>query len=319
MITKPLQKTAELKQLEVLMPRLLKRDPSFQQLDRLYGKYSSGFYGESSLAYPFQLLNLNTALILYDLRLPWLNDYFQIDALLLTPKMGIIIEAKNFKGEITLNQSDQMIRCLDGEKSSYKSPLHQAAIQKRHLERYIARQGFPFIPIHTLVSFTHPNVILQFNQREPDIVDNHHLPLRIEELLQQQPVNYYTREKLKRLATMLKDNHTPKTYHVIEKYQINKSNIRNGVFCPVCKKVVMNRAHGYWFCPACKEKHRDAHIPALRAYALLYGPTITNQQARAFLQIKSSHVVKRLLANMELPYHGKTKGIVYSLQSLLDD
>lgn len=212
MITKPLQKTSELKQLEVLIPRLFQRDLSFQQLDSLFGKYSSGFYGEASLAYPFQLLNLNTALILYDLRLPWLNDYFQIDALLLTPKIGVIIEAKNFKGEITLNQSDQMIRTLDGEKKSYKSPLHQAAIQKRHLERYIARQGFPSIPIHTLVSFTHPNVILQFNQREPDIVDNHHLPLRIEELLQQHQVNHYTREKLKRLATMLKDNHTPSCY-----------------------------------------------------------------------------------------------------------
>lgn len=320
MITKPLKKTSELKQLEVLIPRLSQRDPSFQLLDSLYGKYASGFYGEASLAYPFQLLDLKRALILYDLRLPWLNDYFQIDALVLTPTIGIIIEAKNFKGEITLNQSDQMIRTINGEKNSYKSPLHQAAIQKRHLERYIARQGFSSLPLHTLVSFTHPNVILQFNQREPDIVDNHHLPVRIEELMQQNQVNCYTREKLKRLATMLKDNHTPKTYLVIEKYQINRRRIRDGVWCPYCSnKIIMNRAHGDWICPACKEKNKDAHVHALKEYALLFGPTITNQQARDFLQIKSSHVVKRLLANMKLAFVGKTKGIVYSLQSLLDD
>ncbi|WP_117149361.1 nuclease-related domain-containing protein [Paraliobacillus zengyii] len=291
----------------------------FQQLEHIYGKYASGFYGESSLAYPFQLLQLKYAFILYDLRLPCVSDYFQIDALLLTPRLGIIIEAKNFKGEITLNQSDQLIRTLGGEKSSYKNPLHQAAIQKRHLERYIMRNGFHSIPIHTLVSFTHPNVILQFNQREPDIVDNHHLSLRIDELLHQYQVNYYTKEQLKKLANKLKNNHTPKTYNVIEKYQINRSNIRNGVWCPVCKKVIMNRAHGYWICPACKVKNREAHIQALKEYALLFGSTINNRQAKAFLQLKSSHVVKRLLANMKLSYVGKTKGIVYSLLSLLDD
>ncbi|GGM32154.1 hypothetical protein GCM10011351_17890 [Paraliobacillus quinghaiensis] len=318
MIILPCEKTAELRQLEVLMARLMRRDPNFQKLDELYGKVSSGYFGESSLDYYLKLVDLDDAFILYGLRLPESGSYFQIDALILTSKICFIIEAKNFKGEISFNRAGQMIRTLDGISEAFSDPMAQAHAQKQRLQHYIMALGYTPLEIHCIVSFTHPKVILNLEENDTiDIMVNQHLPRRMDEVLYSRQKQSYQIEELRLLATILKKNHSPREYNVIEKYEINPFNIKKGVWCPSCKDVMLDRLHSNWSCPKCKSKNRNAQLNALQEYAILYNNQITNKEAREFLGLQSSSVTKRILHHPKIQKVGTTKDSYYILDGVI--
>ena len=75
----------------------------------------------------------------------------------------------------------------------------------------------------------------------------------------------------------------------------------------------MMRKWGKWLCGSCSFISRDAHFTALRDYALLIKPTITNRELRTFLHVESEYVATRLLNSLNVPYTGSTKDRVYHL------
>lgn len=322
MIIRPPEKTPLLKQLEVLLPRIDRSNPNFEKLDNLLGRETAGYFGETSLHYYFNLTDSEEALLLYGLRLPGKDNAFQIDALLLTRSVCFIVEAKNLKGTISFNQNDQMIRTVDQIPETYPNPEIQAAVQKRQLKELLAKHEFPVIPIHPIVTFTHPRVILHSDHKYDDILTNERLPDRINAVKNAHTKVVYQKRQLYKLAHFLNDKHQANHYFVAERYQIAYQQIRNGVWCPSCqsngKRNIMHRVKRYWYCPACHEKNNTAHIQALYEYALLFGTSITNKQARLFLGLESDSTVKRMLVNIGLESSGKTKGRVYYLDKLLE-
>ncbi|WP_162632658.1 nuclease-related domain-containing protein [Paraliobacillus zengyii] len=322
MIIRPPVKNPLLKQLEVLLPRLDRSNPNYEKLDNLLGRETAGYFGETSLDYYFNLTNIKETLLLYGLRLPAEANAFQIDALLLTRSICFIIEAKNMKGTITFNQNDQMIRTLDQISETFRNPEIQADVQKRQLREFLAKSGFPAIPIHPIVTFTHPRVILQSDQKYDDILTNERLPNRINAVKSAHAKVVYQKRQLDKLAHFLNKKHQANHYSVVERYQIPDQRIRKGVWCQSCQsnglRNIMHRIKRYWYCPICHEKNNTAHIQALREYAQLFGTSITNKQARQFLGLESESATKRILANLELSSTGKTKGRVYYLDRLLE-
>ncbi|WP_162880694.1 nuclease-related domain-containing protein [Paraliobacillus sediminis] len=322
MIIRPPEKTPLLKQLEVLLPRIDRSNPNFEKLDNLLGRETAGYFGETSLHYYFSLTDSEEALLLYGLRLQGKDNAFQIDALLLTGSVCFIVEAKNLKGTISFNQNDQMIRTLDQITETFPNPEIQAAVQRWQLSDFLAKHGFPAIPIHPVVTFTHPRVILQSDQKYDDILTNERLPSRINAIKSAHAKVVYQKQQLYKLAHFLNEKHQANHYFVIQRYQIAYHHIRRGVWCPSCqfngKRIIMHRIKRYWYCPACREKNNTAHIQALCEYALLFGTSITNKQARLFLGIESNSTAKRILINIGLETSGETKGRIYYLDKLLE-
>lgn len=315
-IIRPPEKTPLCGQLEVLLPRLNEQSPHYHPLHQLLGRETAGYYGETSLNYYLHLVETPDKLILYGLRLPGQHNAFQIDALLITAHCCIIIEAKNFKGEITFNPAGQMIRKIDDTAEVYTNPEIQANEQKRHLQHFLLANGFPALPIYALVSFTHPKVILQFEQHYDDILTNEQLPLRIRQLIQSN-TSTYSKVQLKKLANVLMKQHHPHTFSVIEKYNIPSDHIQKGVLCTGCSKEMMKRQHGSWYCFACSEKNPNAHIQALISYALLYGSWATNGKAREFLNLESPSSMQRIFKKLQLDHQGEHRGRKYDLSSLV--
>ena len=81
----------------------------------------------------------------------------------------------------------------------------------------------------------------------------------------------------------------------------------------IVRRLPMTRKWGMWVCGSCSFTSRDAHLMALRDYALLIKPTITNRELREFLQLESASVAVKLLSRLNLPYTGSTKDRVYHL------
>ncbi|RFU60026.1 hypothetical protein D0463_19050 [Bacillus sp. V59.32b] len=58
---------------------------------------------------------------------------------------------------------------------------------------------------------------------------------------------------------------------------------------------------------------KGAHVPSLKDFALLVGPTITNKQLREFLRLPSISIATKMLVAQKFKYSGSKKGRIYEL------
>ncbi|MCM3763950.1 hypothetical protein [Neobacillus niacini] len=70
---------------------------------------------------------------------------------------------------------------------------------------------------------------------------------------------------------------------------------------------------GPWVCIRCGTVSKDAHIQAIDDHFLLFGPTITNRELRAFLHLGDSvDVAGRMLRSLNLVCSGSRRMRVYA-------
>lgn len=75
----------------------------------------------------------------------------------------------------------------------------------------------------------------------------------------------------------------------------------------------MLRRKQNWYCRSCEHISSEAHVSALNDYKMLIGDHISNKQARDFLLVELSYVVKRLLKKAGFNCAENTKAGVYQL------
>lgn len=121
-------------------------------------------------------------------------------------------------------------------------------------------------------------------------------------------------DQLVHLANRLIEAHIPSTNTILEKYNVSRKELIKGVICPSCSTAPMIRAKRKWFCRKCQHTCKDAHLAALNDYRLLIQGKISNREARAFLQINSPDVVKRILQNAKYRSIGSGKARLYVLE-----
>lgn len=104
------------------------------EIERDIKLLSYGIYGEENVA--FELSNSYLPLIvLHDLRLEYEGLSAQIDYLIITPKLCLIVECKNLYGNITINQNGEFIREINYNRKRYKEGIYSPITQNmRHLE-----------------------------------------------------------------------------------------------------------------------------------------------------------------------------------------
>ncbi|MGX2961698.1 hypothetical protein JNUCC23_20930 [Peribacillus sp. JNUCC 23] len=107
---------------------------------------------------------------------------------------------------------------------------------------------------------------------------------------------------------MLIKHDEPYDPNILDRFGIHAYSLDKGCHCPQCSTLPMNRFHGKWVCMNCSYSSKDAHIPALKDYALLIHPTITNQALHDFLSLPSTSIASKLLVAMNLSHYGTTKG-----------
>ncbi|WP_217586443.1 nuclease-related domain-containing protein [Lentibacillus saliphilus] len=314
MLLLPRQKTPSLQQLEVLLPRLNQYDPLYQRLaDRLH-RERSGYLGEKSLDYYFNLLKITDFPTLHGLRLHHNNHFFQIDSLFLLPNFYLIVEVKNHTGVITY-QSDlgQMVRELEsGKLERFKDPLLQASVQRHHLSDFLKINNLPTAPIHTLIVFSNSNVILQLDQPlTTDIILAEGLLKRVPSLQKSYKEEHVSMSELRKLGKFLANAHQPDQTRIIDKLQIRRSQIKDGVWCPECSNEIMNQVKSHWRCPSCNMRNKTVLLNALNEYSLLFGPEITNKEARKFLGVTSENIMKHLFRKTQFKAVGKNRGRKY--------
>jgi len=198
-----------------------------KKLSRRIKLFELGLHGENKVL--FELKNLNqAAYIIQDYRFEIDEQHVQIDFLLVTRKYFLVIEVKNYYGDIYINSKDEFIRKVykNGRlrhEEGFYSPIRQVERQKDLLKRYLKDELniISKTPIHHVVVFANERTIIRDNEANSEI-KNHviradQLKKHIENLNKQSsPVDAFD-NSLKLRVEQIIANHKSSLVDTIEK------------------------------------------------------------------------------------------------------
>lgn len=281
-----------------------------------YLKELAGYRGERDVDYKISLYPLRNSYVIQGIRLRNGPHHFQIDTLILTRNLIIILEVKNIKGELEYDPDfQQLTQKVGTEVKGIKNPIFQVEAQKRNLEAFLHEMNLFNIPIEYLVVISDPKTILRCKQQNQEVFDKmihaESLPLYLDKLVAQYQHERMDITTLQKLHQHLLNNQSPHQPQLLKKFAVNTQHLIEGIPCPNCQHYPMIRANRKWFCTTCQTSSKDAHIQVILDYFLLHKTTITNKECRKLLHITSKKVAYRLLMAMNLKWEGDKKGRKY--------
>ncbi|TYS14682.1 NERD domain-containing protein [Rossellomorea vietnamensis] len=246
------------------------------------------------------------------------THYFQIDTLIITGKFILIVETKNMSGTLYFDtEFNQLIRKNNGE-VAFSDPLLQVKRHRAQLRKWMLTLTSKHLPIESLVVISNPRTIIQSSSTtvHQKVIHMGQLPFQIAALQEKYKHEFLEREQALKLAKEIARKHCPLELDILKKYGIQPKELIRGVKCPTCRCFPCTRAYGKWICRNCGAESKEAHIAALREYALLFRTEFTNGDVRKFLGIDSTSTVNKMLTKMNLPFKGEKRWRVYSLECL---
>ncbi|HEY4553584.1 MAG TPA: nuclease-related domain-containing protein [Bacillaceae bacterium] len=320
MIVRERSKPIRLMKLEALYHRLPDSHPRKPIIHSELKIRINGYKGEKSIDYHLSFLSQEKYLILHDLRLQ--NDlgyFFQIDTIAISPNFIIIIEVKSFQGTIRFDANyGQLVQTFVNESRALEDPIAQMERHIIQLENWLHKNKFKMAPLKPLIVISNPATLIETTSNPSyfkHITHRIKLPMKVFQLEEKYTEKIYSQRELRDLASALIKAHTPEEVDILKDFKISHNEIIQGVRCPECMALPMERLYGKWKCLSCHMTSKDAHLESLKDYTLLMGPTITNKKICEFLHLPSRNVATYILQSLHVPHIGHTKGRKYLLTS----
>ena len=302
--------------LRALLRRLKKNHPKRQLIAEELSGREAGYQGEENLDSQIDQLLGGKYIIFHELNLTDGNSTYQIDNLLISSQLALIIEVKNMTGELTFDSvNDQFYQKIGDKIKGYTDPVTQAQRHQSYIKKLLVENNFPPVPVDYLIVINNQYAVLSFigtsTEVRSRICKSHSFHKRVP-LIENNYTEKILKDKdLRKLSRLLLKMNTPPTNYILEKYDIKISELLTGVICPSCSHLPMIRKRKQWFCSSCKNYSKDAHIQALEDYFLLINTTISNQQLRDFAHISSPDTAGRILRSSNLISNKSNKGRIY--------
>lgn len=304
---------------EALLRGLFPHHKKRLKIEENLNKRKRGFKGEQNLDYHLSFLPEKEYFILCDINLIAEGKPFQIDTLILSPHLIFIIESKNFFGKLFFDQhTKQMIRTFKNDVDSFSDPITQTNRQKTQFLKWLKENGIKPYPIETLVAIGDPSTMLQTNpgmhQIFRKILQAEQIPERIIELNNQPREKLLTPYMMQKISELIinQQQYQADPIDILKRYSLTSADLHQGVRSPTCTHIPIQRVHGSWYCPQCRQVNKLAHQETIQDYLHLFN-TITNKQCRELLLIPSINMTTRLLREMNLTHKGSGKATTYSL------
>ncbi|WP_261132481.1 nuclease-related domain-containing protein [Bacillus sp. Marseille-Q3570] len=311
MFKKKLQIPLNLLQLIALRRRIPPDHPKYPQLLKSYNKLRKGYRGEKKIEYQLRYLDANRYYIFHDIRLPIGNTHFQIDFLLLSPFLNIIVESKNIGGTLYFDPVfKQLIRRKpDGSEDVFPDPTLQVERQQSQLNKWLVENNLPTNLVEYLIGVSDSNTILKTSLKNHNIskwiVHQWSIAFKIEGFEKNYTHAEISEKDLKRIIRKILKKNEPQIEEILDNYNISDKEIVTGVQCTECFRFKMIRLRNKWKCPQCNFESKTAHQSAISDYALLMNPTFANRQIRPFLDGISPKTTNYLLNKMNIKKEGR--------------
>ncbi|MBP1932188.1 nuclease-related domain-containing protein [Ammoniphilus resinae] len=299
---------------EAVLGRLCQDHKKRSSLSESLKKCWTGYRGELQLDYHLSFLPKREYILLPSARLVVGDKVCQIDSLVITPNVLIIIESKNFGGELEYDQNlNRLVRRYQNQEISYSDPIMQAKRQRILLQRWLHENKFKPCPIDFLVSLGDATTLITTNGPKDifrKIAYVEQIPERIQGIRLSHKETNLSPYFMQKLSEQLQKAHTPPDYDPLQYHGVESKDLITGVRCPSCSKFPMERIKQAWFCSHCCAHDPDAHRQAIQEYLLIHRK-ITNKQCREFLGVHSINKCTRWLQELELPSVGAGRHRVY--------
>ena len=306
-------------QCSALLRRLPKGHQKRSMIEKDLRLWLKGYYGERNVAYYLSFLADNEYYIFHGLRIKD-KSFFQMDLVLISAKLVLIIEVKNISGKLKFTKGlDQMKREYNNLEEGMDNPIQQ--VKRHHLQfnNWLKVHQFKGIPVEHLVVISKTSTIVETtadnHQIFQKIIYAESLLDKIKELEEKYQKPRITKNTLNLLSDTLLNAHQIYIPDILQKYQLSHTDLIPGVQCTntKCECYPMEYISAAWHCNICKETSKIAHLPAVSDYFLLYSPTITRKQFADFLQIDSPIKARYLLLALNLLSTGQKRGTKYFL------
>ncbi|OHR67110.1 hypothetical protein HMPREF3291_11575 [Bacillus sp. HMSC76G11] len=306
-------------QYEALLRRIPENHPKRPYILEELAKSKAGYNGEKSVDYHLALIDQKKYYIYHGLRLEIGPHIFQIDSLLVSKSLLILIETKNILGTLYFDDHfSQLIRTLNGVETGFSDPRLQVDRQETLLQQFLKQNHITCPPFKSLVVISNPSSIIKApsSLKKTSIIHGANLPSLIKKLESSHPNEILSDNEWNKLSRVLLKKHTLSIRNILPKFNLNAKDLIQGVYCPNCQLLPMDRTFSSWSCQHCRFSSRSVYLHSLIDYALLVSREITNKQAREFLLLPSKSSAYNLLRTFE--HSGETKGRKYQLSSLLE-
>jgi hypothetical protein len=282
-----------------LLTHLSKDSNQYTNLKTDFNNHLLGYIGEKKLDYYLDFLPDQSTYILHGLRLNGTNYPFQIDTLFLSPNFCLDIEIKNLGGSLFFDKhSKQCFQTLNNTRKGIKNSLTQASRQVDQLRKKFHMFGIYHLPIEYVVVICSSSTRIETNPGNEELFESvfhmEHIVERVHTLTAKYKIKAITAKKLEKLGNYLVLEHSPLKPNLINKYQIDKEDLKKGIQCLSCFSPMI-WVKGTWYCMSCKATSKNAHEIGILHYLLNLSSTITNKEWRDFLGIYSRFISFRML------------------------
>ncbi|WP_059170313.1 nuclease-related domain-containing protein [Bacillus sp. FJAT-27445] len=302
--------------LEALLRRLPTGHSKRKDIEEALRTQKAGFKGEKSVDYYLNFLDEEKFLIFKGVRLSNNGFFFQIDTLLITPFFALILEIKNWGGEISFDKNFcQVFQEKDGKTAVYATPVSQARLQTLNLKEWLKKHNFPELPIEFLVVMSNNSSKLKadpgYYEVFQKVIHSIRLIEKVAEIEKRNNKELFSSKELKKLKKNILSNHTPHRPDVLKTFAISTTDILPGMLCSKCHSLSMKLHYGKCHCVQCGNASMTAHLEAVQDYFLLISPNLTNFDLRQFLKLERDKQAYWILTSLDLPFTGTKKGRVY--------
>ncbi|MEH7501972.1 nuclease-related domain-containing protein [Neobacillus drentensis] len=301
-------------QAEALERRIVENHRRMQDVKSKIRILRSGYNGEKTIKYYLEQIPEHKYHIFYGLRLPIGNTYFQIDTLLLSKKLILILDAKNHSGTLRF-EKNQLIHEHAGNRDVYENPVAQVNRHKILLRHLFEKNKIPPIPIGNFVTVCKPSTEIIINQGYQEaaqkVIRAYDILKKIDELEERYTEKKLNQKTFNQVINLLKTQHTPQKIDILNFFQITEDELITGVQCPRCSYIPMDYKRSKWICNACILFSKDAHLNGINDYFLLIKSSFSNPEIRTFLHLPSSRSTTSFLPKLNFPHTGTKRGRIY--------
>ncbi|RWZ58840.1 NERD domain-containing protein [Halobacillus fulvus] len=306
-------KSEEHTQLGFLTKRLTLEHPLFHHLHEELLKKNAGLSGEMTTDYFLQYLPTKNFHFLPNLSLHDSIQHFQLDGLVLTPTCLILLEVKNYKGELLFDfDHNQLFRTYEGRKDVFPDPFLQVEHQKLQLNRWIQQEKLPTIPIEPLIIIANPMTSIdiknQGNSAQPKrIVRAKALPQIIPSVQTKHSKKVWREVEIESFIQITKEKSRPFKVSLMKKHSLQVEDLRPGIRCTTCRDFTMYRRRDHWRCNVCGYTSKDAHLMLLKEWRILIGDKISVRQFMTLSGLQSRKVAWKLLQEACPRFQGENR------------
>ncbi|MEH7251076.1 nuclease-related domain-containing protein, partial [Neobacillus niacini] len=168
----------------------------------------AGYQSEEYLDTQIEQLLGSKFIIFHDLNFTDGKSTYQIDNLLISPQLALIIEVKNMTGVLTFDsKNDQFYQTIGDKIKGYSDPVTQVERHKSFINKLLKENNFAPVPVDYLIVINNSNAVLDYKGTSDEvkkrICKSHSFHNRVSQIINIYTENILSSKDLRKLSRLL--------------------------------------------------------------------------------------------------------------------